>query len=101
LRQKLNAAIQQALLNMPRTFGEIKIAFGARLNLALNEAEAKAPDTLISAHLLWDCLKKQSSILKLTVAKHASDDLKAKEFEPMIAQGVDNEKTSAPKEKKS
>lgn len=62
------AALQQTLRNylnnLPKTFGNISVEFGKRLDLALDEAEAKAQKTIIEENLLWQALISQSDTIK-------------------------------------
>ncbi len=56
--------LEKFLSRLPRVFGRTKIAFGLRLDEALDRCEEEAKDELIDEVLFWDCLVKQSTTIR-------------------------------------
>ena len=66
------ARLEQHIALISKKFGKLEIRFGARLNSALNFAEAEAGDEKITLNGLWKALVQESSLLKLIIQKQLS-----------------------------
>lgn len=64
IRQTLQTQLHAYLQRQPKIYGLAKIAFGLRLDAALDDAEAAAGGELISAMMLWPSLVRQSTVLR-------------------------------------
>ena len=84
-REVLRRIIFQNLNAMPRMFGNFKIQFGKRLNLALDYAEKKAEQNkeLVAEDLLWESLQRESTQLKNALKREQDERAKSDEFEPL------------------
>lgn len=100
-RAKVVAALQTTLGQMPKNFGEAKIAFGKRLDLALDFAETKAQGEKVSAVLMWEALQKQSSTIKVALAKILEEQVKQGEFEPLFSENHGQPSSSGTDSKES
>ncbi len=83
LKQQLTRSLQVSLSQMQKVFGESKVAFGTRLDAALDIVETANANTRIGVNQLWPALLRQSSSLKLAAAKFDSDQKKADAFTPL------------------
>jgi ATP-dependent Clp protease ATP-binding subunit ClpB len=85
----------------PRVLGTFKIEFGQRLDRALDIAEAKAKNTLVSNTVLWDALCRQSTAIQnfLTrVEEEEADQVRRSEaFEPMATSRASGDSMASPK----
>lgn len=70
---RLKRHLETHLARLPRVYGAIKIEFGHRLDLALDQAEASAGNTLVDDKVLWEALCRQSTIIQNFFAKLAQD----------------------------
>lgn len=79
----LRSAVEIELSRIPKTFGDIKIAFGPRLNRALDIAEAKAGKEKVTVEVMWPPMVANSTVLKNAVLRHQQNSQAAKDFEPL------------------
>ena len=70
---QLRQVVEQDLRNQPKILGRIKVAFGRRLDAALDGAEAASGDNLVGVRLLWRYLERESTPLKIFAAKTADE----------------------------
>lgn len=93
LQQRLAKTLEGHLGSYPRIFGKIKIEFGARLNAALDKAEAKAGDNLIDIAALWSHLAHGSTVIQTALARARAEN----QFESLSPEKV---AAKRPEEKK-
>lgn len=92
-QQRLAKTLEGHLGSYPRIFGKIKIEFGARLNSALDKAEAKVKENTIDIHTLWECLVQASTVIQTTLARVKTET----QFETMHPTRVAAKKTEEEK----
>lgn len=113
-RDGLRKHLERHLALRPRVFGAGRIQFGARLDAALDMAEAAAGRDLVNEKILWESLCKQSTVIQLylgrgdffeetkipgdSVKKQIFDDFKSKKEgvkdPPSVKGDAGREKTS-------
>ena len=81
-RGQIERQLEQFLDRYPRTFGQIKVEFGPRINRALDQVEAKVrPPQKVAIGDLWPALLNQSSAVKQAIEKSKQDLQKQQDFE--------------------
>ena len=85
----------------PRVLGTFKIEFGQRLDRALDIAEAKAKDTLVSHTVLWDALCRQSTVIQNFLTRVEEEDAeqvrRSEAFEPIATSRASGDPMASPK----
>ena len=62
--ESLQLALEKQLAQLPKFFGEVKVEFGTRLDVALDLAEREQGDEPVSAALLWKSLLPSCDLLQ-------------------------------------
>lgn len=75
----LERGLEEFLQKFPKRFGRVSVAFGPRLNQALDAAEAKFSSRPIEIQELWPLLVQHSDAMKRHLKQ--SEDDKAKDFQ--------------------
>jgi len=87
---RLQRHIEGHLSRAQRVLGQVKVAFGSRLDQALDQAEARSKPKLVLARVLWEELLKQSTLMQNFLAKVAEESAAQSRrdaaFEPMVTQ---------------
>lgn len=97
---RLQHHLQKELSRWGRTFGNIKIEFGKRLDHALDEAEERSGKHLIGETLLWECLIAQSEIIKAFFGAAAKPESTDAFEETKIPEVTKPKKIIAPRKEK-
>jgi ATP-dependent Clp protease ATP-binding subunit ClpB len=73
--------LEDFLERYPRKFGTVKVEFGPRLELALDEAEQKAGTQPVTLVALWQVLQNHSPTLRSLIRKGYNEQQKADGFQ--------------------